>query len=136
MTLLQYNSPHDQDIVFGSSRLAQSSKWEGIGLAHPLNMNLAMETICSARMAVREDLHGTTLDSKLKFTKNLETTPRTTKTIPNLPMRRRFPYHTHLTIFTPLNRTHKCVHIPTAHSYLQTIMALATLQAPKCIALV
>lgn len=33
--LIQYNSPHNRDIIFGSLGQAKSFKWDGIGSAYP-----------------------------------------------------------------------------------------------------
>jgi hypothetical protein len=55
ITLTQYNSPHNRDIIFGSTGLAHSSKWKGNGLAHPPDLKTAMTSIHWARMAAQEN---------------------------------------------------------------------------------
>ena len=40
---------------------AHSSKWEGIGLAHPTDYNTTVEAIYWARMAAKEDTNTITI---------------------------------------------------------------------------
>jgi DNA-directed RNA polymerase subunit L len=59
--LTQYYSPHNRDKLFGSLGHAQSSRWQGIGLAHPPDHNTTIEAIHWARMAAKEDTNTFTI---------------------------------------------------------------------------
>ena len=59
--LMQYNSPHTRDIIFGSMRHAKSSRWTGLGLACPTDHNTTLEAIHWARMATKEDAQTITI---------------------------------------------------------------------------
>ena len=58
ITITQYNSPHNRDIIFGSTGHTHSSKWAGVGLAHPPYLKTAITSIYWARMAAQEN-HNT-----------------------------------------------------------------------------
>ena len=59
--IMQYDSPHNWNIIFGSVGHAKSSRWKGIGLAHPTEHDTTLEAIHWARMAAKEDKHAITI---------------------------------------------------------------------------
>ena len=59
--LTQYHSLHNRDKIFGSMGHAQSTRWKGIGLAHPTDYNTIVEAIHWARMAAKEDTNTVTI---------------------------------------------------------------------------
>ena len=59
--LTRFYSPHNRDKIFGSLGHAQSSRWKGIGLAHPMDYNTTIEAIYWARMAAKEDVDTVTI---------------------------------------------------------------------------
>lgn len=54
-TLTQYNLPHNPYMIFGTSGLTKSSKWMGVGVAHPPYHKSTIEIIYWARMDTKED---------------------------------------------------------------------------------
>ena len=59
--LTRFYSPHNRDKIFGSLGHAQSSRWKGIGLAHPTYYKTTIEAIHWARMAAKEDVDTITI---------------------------------------------------------------------------
>ena len=54
--LTQYNSPHNHGMIFGSSRLAKSLKWMGVGIMHPQDHKSTIEAIHWVKMATKKTL--------------------------------------------------------------------------------
>ena len=69
ITITQYNSPHNRDMIFGSTNHTYSSKWAGVGLAHPLDLKTAMTSIQWACMAAQEN-HNTKTVVKINHKEN------------------------------------------------------------------
>ena len=59
--LAQYYSPHNRDTIFGSKGHAQSSRWNGIGLAYPTYHKTTVEALHWARMATKANPNTTTI---------------------------------------------------------------------------
>ena len=70
--LTQFYTPHNRDKIFGSLGHTQSSRWNNIGLAHPMDYNTTVEAIHWAHMATKENLNTITVLALLATTPLLQ----------------------------------------------------------------